>query len=626
MYVRCFTREIQEPDLPVLPVVIPLLLAALLASLGSLAPRRLLDLVALLAAAAVSVICCLLMLQSTHGVIVYWLGDWHPAAVNHYFPVGICFMIDPIGAGMAALVAALVTAAFAFSWSYFESVKSLYHALMLVFLAAMCGLCLTGDLFNLFVWFELMTATAVGLCGYKSEESWPLLGALNFAVTNTVGAFLTLTGIAILYAYTGSLNMAEVSRSLAAHPPGAGFETVALLLVVTGFLVKAAAFPFHFWLADAHAVAPTPVCVLFSGVMVELGIYAIARIIWLVFAPVFAPEMHALRFLLLIVGSLTAVIGAIHCFGQRHLKRLLAFSTVSHVGLMIIGLALLDPRALAGLAMYVVGHGLVKGSLFICAGIFLHRFHSVDEHDLRGQGKKIIPIGIVMFLGALGLMGLPPFATFYGQGLIEKAADEQHRQWVTYVALWAEALTAGAVLRATGRIFLGWGPIREATSRGSPHIPMNRETKGNKFGTPVWMWLPPMLMIIAALAVAAPGRCRLLTERAATVFETPAAYQSSVLDAKRSGSLSEQAPANAESVEISWHQVVAFFGAIAVALGALFPQFLGKHFARLSGRALLQIMEPLRKIQTGRIGDYIAWLVLGVATYGGLLLLFERIL
>ena len=153
---------------------------------------------------------------------------------------------------------------------------------MLVFMAAMCGLCLTGDLFNLFVWFELMTAAAVGLCGYKSEESWPLLGSLNFAVSNTVGAFLSLTGIAILYAFTGSLNMADVARSLAQHHPGTLYLSIAFLLVIAGFLVKAAAFPFHFWLADAHAVAPTPVCILFSGVMVELGIYAIARVYWTV--------------------------------------------------------------------------------------------------------------------------------------------------------------------------------------------------------------------------------------------------------------------------------------------------------------------------------------------------------
>src|SRR6185312_6607973 len=174
--------------------------------------------------------------------------------------------------------------AFVFSWYYFESIKSLYHALMLVFLAGMCGLALTGDLFNLFVWFELMSAAGVALCGYKSEESGPLQGAINFAVSNTLGAYLSLTGIAILYAQTGALNMAQVGAALAAGNPGNVYVIVAFVFFASGFLVKAAAFPFHFWLADAHAVAPTPVCVLFSGVMVELGLYAVARVYWTVFS------------------------------------------------------------------------------------------------------------------------------------------------------------------------------------------------------------------------------------------------------------------------------------------------------------------------------------------------------
>ncbi|HWE04250.1 MAG TPA: proton-conducting transporter membrane subunit, partial [Tepidisphaeraceae bacterium] len=295
---------------PALPVVIPLLVAAILAAAGSLLPRRMLDSVAILTSAAVCAICVVLVKLSAAGPIVYWFGNWKPDPHGH-FPVGVCLMIDPLGAGMAALVALLVLAALIFSWSYFESIKSLYHSLMLVFLAAMCGVCLTGDLFNLFVWFELMTATAVGLSGYKSDERAPLLGALNFAISNTVGAFLSLTAVALLYAFTGSLNMSEVGRSLVAHDPGPAFVSVAFLLLISGFLVKAAAFPFHFWLADAHAVAPTPVCILFSGVMVELGVYAIARLYWVIFAPLLGADSHAVQVVLLTMGCCGALVGGV---------------------------------------------------------------------------------------------------------------------------------------------------------------------------------------------------------------------------------------------------------------------------------------------------------------------------
>ncbi len=156
-----------------LPVVLPLLMAALLAGTGSFIPRRLMDAAATLTSAAVAGICIYLTFHSANGMMVYWFGHWTPQGSSH-FPIGVCFAVDPIGAGMASLVSVLMLAAITFSWNFFDSIKSFYHTLMLVFLAAMCGLCLTGDVFNLFVWLELMTAVGVGLCGYESHESQPL--------------------------------------------------------------------------------------------------------------------------------------------------------------------------------------------------------------------------------------------------------------------------------------------------------------------------------------------------------------------------------------------------------------------------------------------------------------------
>jgi multicomponent Na+:H+ antiporter subunit D len=608
---------------PALPVVIPLLIAAILAATGGLLPRRVLDTVAILTAAAVCGICLWLMQRSAGGTIVYWFGGWKPEPHGH-FPVGICFMIDPIGAGLAALVALLVLAAMIFSAEFFQSIKSLYHCLMLVFMAAMCGLCLTGDLFNLFVWFEVMTATGVTLCGYESEEHGPLQGALNFAVSNTLGAYLTLTGVALIYGHVGALNMAQVSQSLIAQPPGGYLVPVAFLFIASGFLVKAAAFPFHFWLADAHAVAPTPVCVLFSGVMVELGLYAVARLYWNVFAP--SLNVHGLvpehvnwtQALFLTMGTLTAVVGALQCFTQRHLKRLLAFSTISHVGLMLIGFALLAPDALAGTALYVVGHGMVKGALFICVGILLHRFASVDEFELQGRGRQTPWTGVLVLLGAVGLSGLPPFANYSGESMIDKAAEPLGLSWISGVFVFAGALTSGAVLRIGARCFLGWG-VRDGDtiSAGSRKAELKPETEGARQRVPWTMWAPACVLLLGAMTIAASGSLRAGVRHHAHRMQQTTDYNALVLNGTP---LPETASEQIEPyLDLVWKQLVAFGAAIGLALLALFPTVLGS--ARKSlGHALDLILAPLKAIHTGRIGDYVAWFLFGIAGYGIFLL------
>src|SRR5215210_3147918 len=267
-------------DLAPVAVAIPLGSAAALVAGAAIVPRRVVDLLSGAASIACVVLCALVLDDASDGTLVHWFGGWTPRDGT---ALGISFSIDQIGAGLALFASALFLAAFVFCWRHFVVIGPLFHALMLVFLAAMLGFSYTGDLFNLFVFFELLSVAAYALVAYDIEEEGPLQGALNFAVTNSIGAFLILTGIALLYGRTGALNMAQIGEALAGEPAD-GLVVVSFTLMAVGFFVKAAVVPFHFWLADAYSVAPTPVCLLLSAAMSELGLYALARVYWTVFS------------------------------------------------------------------------------------------------------------------------------------------------------------------------------------------------------------------------------------------------------------------------------------------------------------------------------------------------------
>jgi multicomponent Na+:H+ antiporter subunit D len=582
--------------------------------LAPVCPRRVADAVAVATAAAVAILCGALLAECLDGPVVYWFGGWTP---REGIALGVAFAVDPVGAGLATLAGVLATAALTFSWRIFEAVRTLHHGLMLVFLAGIVGFCLSGDLFNMFVFYELFSVAAYALAGYRTTDPGSVRGALNFAVTNSVGAILVLSGIALLYGRTGALNLAQLGQALAARPADQ-LVVVAFLLLMVGLFVKAAVVPFHFWLADAYALAPTVVGVLFAGVVSELGLYAVARVYWTVFSGPLA-GVGGLRGVLLLGAVTTALVGGVMCLLQHHLARMLAYATVSHVGLTLAGFALLGPAGTGGAVLYLVADGLVKGALFISVGIVEHHLHEVDERRLRGRGRHMPWAAALMVAGALGLAGVPPFGTFLGKALMEEAALETGHPWLIGLFVAVAALTSAALLRATGRVFLGLGS--RARAAGAPRSPDEAALRHpHVHATQV---LPAVLLLAGALALGLAPRLATEAEDAAGQFTDRPAYAAAVLEGTR-----DPAPPAGPHLPIQlaapalWAAVSAL-GGLGLALAALMPDRLPTRL-RAGARAWRPAADLLRGLHTGNLGDSVTWLVVGMAGFGTLLAVVLR--
>jgi len=637
-------------------VVVPLVGAALMAGFSGLLPRWARDLIAIAIAVATVVLTLILTSASAGRPMIYWFSGWRPAGG---MVIGIDYAVGPLGAGMASLAGLLVTAALVYSCRYFDSARGRYHALVLIFLAGSVDFCLTGDLFNLFVAFELVAVTAFGLTGYNAGHPAPLQGAINFAVTNSLGGMTVLMGVGFLYARTGSLNLAQIGRTLAGRHPD-GLVVVAFALLAGGFLIKAAVVPFHFWLPDAYGSAPIPVCVLFAGVLSELGLFGLIRVWDTVFSGLAGGPGPRMRAVLLGLGIATALIGAVMALAQTQLKRMLAFVTMSHLGIYLIGAGLLTSLGLAGASLLVIGDALAKSALFLGVGVVQHERSTVSEFKLRGRGRGLAVTGVTVVLGALVLADLPPFVSSGGHALLVEAADQAGLPWLEIVVALTVALSSGAVLRAAGRIWLGWGAAEgpspsvgteddsgdEAEDRPDTTEPAAADGAGSAEGgrtdggrtdgrapasddgrevrerspqparAPLTMVLPPLALLAIGLGLGLAPGLEARAASAAAAFSDRAAYAAQVLGTHASATPASGAVVAAASGAVTLGGVLTDLGQVAVAL-CVAAVALDRRTARFR-RALAAGTDWLRRLHSGLIGDQVTWLVAGLALLAGL--------
>ncbi len=447
-----------------LPVVFPLAGAVAAPLLARLSTRLPLFVSALSLLGSLTVL--ILAAPAVYGreVLTHFMGGWTPV---HGAALGIAFAADPFGLTFALICAGIGTLLVIYTLSELGGLGARelggFACLFQLLLAALIGAALTADLFNLFVWFEVAALASYGLTGFFLERPIALEAAFKILVLTTLAGFAIFIGAGVLYGAHGALNLAQLHVALAQHTGTAGL--VALGLLLAGFATKAGLVPFHGWLPDAHEAAPGTVSALFSGLMVNLGVVAAGRLAFQVYPHAHVPVLGVL----MAVGLVSALLGALLALAQDDLKRLLAFDTVSQTGVLCVGLATGMPSGVAGSVYHMVNHALFKSLLFLCAGSIMHRTGVISLREMGGLARGWPLVAAAFGVGAASIAGIPPLGGYVSLSLIHRGLLESH-QYVPYaLMLIAQLVTIAALGRAGWLAFLR--PRQEKYEQSEPLRP-----------------------------------------------------------------------------------------------------------------------------------------------------------
>ncbi|AVI64010.1 monovalent cation/H+ antiporter subunit D [Halomonas sp. GFAJ-1] len=463
----------------VFPILLPMLTALGLLLMGQ-APSALQRRISIISTALLVVLSGLLLVHANSDIInIYNLGNWQA-------PFGIVLVLDRLSALMVALTAVLALGCILFASAGDDSRGSNFHGIFQLQLLGLNGAFLTGDLFNLFVFFEILLLASYALLMHGGGKA--RIGAgLHYVVLNLVGSALFIIALGILYGATGTLNMADMGRRIAQmDEANAALVTAGALLLTVVFSLKAAILPLYFWLPSTYASAPAPVAALFA-IMTKVGLYALLRVQTLVFSE--SPAIVYIDNWLWWGGLATLLLAGIGVLAARDLRTLVAYLVLVSVGTLMSGAGMGHISGTGALLYYLVHTTLIAGALFLLAELIGLQRGKAGTRLVRAR-KLHQPalLGGMFLIGAVAMAGLPPLAGALGKLLLMQAADSAQRPWLWPLLLLA-GLAAMIALSRAGSVFF-W-----ASYKGAPSGP--RITPLQLSGV-TWLLISAPLLVLLA--------------------------------------------------------------------------------------------------------------------------------
>lgn len=387
----------------------------------------------------------LLISVAQYEILTLQVGSWTA-------PFGISLVVDIFSALMVSITALLGFSLFFYSFAR-ESIdlprkKVGFYPVLLFMLTGIIGAFITGDIFNLYVWFEVMLVSSFVLITLGNERS-QLEGAIKYVTINFVASTFFLLGIGILYGIAGSTNMADLASKLQ-EPEISNLADVASMVFMVSFGIKAAIFPLFFWLPASYHTPPVAITAIIAGLLTKVGVYALIR----TFTLIFPLNTGFSQLLLLALTALTMIIGVLGAIAQDDLRRILSFHIISQIGYMIMGLAIFSPLALAGSIFYIIHHILVKTNLFFISGIVERYQGSYTLKDLGGIYDKLPFVSLLFAISAFSLAGIPPLSGFWGKYILAKAGLDQDQYSIVAASLLTGLLTLFSMSKIWRQAFL----------------------------------------------------------------------------------------------------------------------------------------------------------------------------